>query len=45
VATVVVSALIGWAGAGLAAADNKWDGDPGSSNWDGVVLLLDNKWD
>jgi hypothetical protein len=43
VATVIVTALIGWAGAGVAAADSKWTGDTSDdSKW--LVVPQDSKW-
>jgi len=44
-ATVIVTALIGWAGAGMAAAETKWDGGtPDETKWD-IVTPTETKWE
>ncbi|HEX6328670.1 MAG TPA: hypothetical protein VFZ72_19040 [Jiangellaceae bacterium] len=48
-AAIIVAAVVGWAGAGVASASgdatdsNKWDSISDSNKWDGVSDS--NKWD
>ena len=42
-AAIIVAAIVGWAGAGVAAATNKWDSISDTNKWD--VVAQTNKWD
>jgi hypothetical protein len=45
IATVVVTALLGWAGAGIASADQKWETvTPNDQKWE-IVTPNDQKWE